>query len=373
MEDSKLNELLERYRTGKATPEDKAFLESWYLSHNQSSPFIMSDEERLKDVDKVWAILEKDLGFSQKNDLWYRIAVAASILIFLSIGSFFLLHQKKQVLLNNIAKNALAPGKNMATLTLANGKKVILGNTVNGKLASEAGVTISKTKNGELVYTAHAATAKDESQFNTLETSKGEQYQVVLPDGSHVWLNAASSLKYPVVFAGKERIVELSGEGYFEVAHNKAMPFKVISANQTIEVLGTHFNVMAYPDEKAIKTTLLEGSVKVSNRSGSKMLIPGQQSQVVGGSIDVVNNVDLEDVVAWKNGYFKFNENLECIMSKISRWYNVDVVYQGKPDPKLFFGGKISRTRDIAEVLKIMEYTGNVHFKIEGRRIIVMQ
>lgn len=165
--------------------------------------------------------------------------------------------------------------------------------------------------------------------------------------------------------------MQLKGEAYFEVAHNKNMPFKVQSHGQTVEVLGTHFDIMAYDDEKLIKTTLLEGSVKVSDHGKNRLLTPGEQAQVGERGIKITRDVDLEDVIAWKNGYFKFNENLEAIMNKIARWYDVKIVYESKPDPSYLFEGDLSRERDLSEILKIMEYTGKVHFAIDGRRIIV--
>ena len=240
MEDGELKDLLERYRTGKATPEDKAFLESWYLAHNQSAPFEIKDEERTGDLDEVWALIQPEAASSRSMNLWYRFAAAAVILVFISVGSYVLVHQKKQASTNLIVKNDIKPGKNQATLTLADGRKLVLGEAASGQLVREGGGTISKTKDGELIYTVHNIPGKGQknnTSFNKLETAKGEQYQVVLPDGSHVWLNAASSLKYPVVFSGKERLVELRGEAYFEVSHNKAMPFKEKTKQRVVEVL----------------------------------------------------------------------------------------------------------------------------------------
>jgi ferric-dicitrate binding protein FerR (iron transport regulator) len=375
MEDSELNELLERHRTGKSTPQDKAFLESWYLTHNQSSPFIMKEEDRASDVDQVWTHIQPDQIYPKKINSWYPIAAAAAVLIFISVGSYFWLHKKNKASINTIAKNDITPGKNQATLTLANGKKLVLGDVVTGQLAREAGVIISKTRNGELIYTARTVTGKGllSTAFNELETSRGQQYQVVLPDGSHVWLNAASSLKYPVVFGGKERLVELKGEAYFEVSHNKAMPFKVKTPQQVVEVLGTHFNVDAYSDEKATATTLMEGSVKVTAVANHKNIVikPGQQSTVSASGVNV-QQVDTDEAIAWKNGYFQLNdENLESIMRKVSRWYNVDVEYIDNAPQSLVFSGTVSKYKNVSQVIKILELTNEVHFKIDGNRIIV--
>lgn len=375
MEESKLKELLERYRAGESTPEDMAFLESWYLSHNQDSNYLMKDEERIEDVDSVWALIQPDQVSLKKINLWYRVAAAAVILIFFSIGGYFFVDHKNQVQINTIVKKDILPGANKATLTLADGKKIILGDAITGQLANQAGVTVAKTPKGELVYTVRAVNKKAlrPSQFNELETSRGEQYQVVLPDGSHVWLNAASSLKYPVAFGGKERVVELTGEAYFEVAHNRAMPFKVKTQVQEVEVLGTHFNVNAYTDEKATSTTLMEGSVKVTSVADHKNTIikPGQESVINGFEIRV-REVDTDEAIAWKNGYFLFNnENLGSIMRKISRWYNVDVEYEkGAPISKVF-SGTVSKYKNVSEVIRTLELTNEVHFKIDNNKIIV--
>jgi len=375
MKESQLKEILERYRAGEATPEDLAFLESWYLSHNASSSFLMRDEERTADVDLIWTLIQLDQISSKKISLWYRVAAAAVVLIFVSVGGYFLIRQKNLVPANVVAKSDVGPGVNKATLILADGKKLTLGDAATGQLANQAGVTITKTTKGELVYTVRAANNKAQStkQFNELETSRGEQYQVVLPDGSHVWLNAASSLKYPVVFSGKERVVELTGEAYFEVAHNKAMPFKVKTQQQEVEVLGTHFNVNAYNDENTTATTLMEGSVKVTSVAHHKNILikPGQQSTVNSKGMQV-QQVDTDEAIAWKNGYFLFNnESLESIMRKISRWYNVEVVYKSDAPRSMVFSGTVSKYKNVSQVLKTLELTNSVHFRIDNSKITV--
>lgn len=374
MEDKELNELWERFRSGLATPEDEAFLENWYLEHNQPAPFQITDKERAEDVDHVWNEIQKKQS-SKKLNGRYRLAAAAAILLFVFTGTYFLLHRKAQDAAPRISKTDVKPGRNQATLTLASGKKIVLNSTLSGQLANEAGVSISKNAKGELIYTAHTSGSIKQSagRINTLTTSKGEQYQVILPDGSHVWLNAASMLKYPVAFTGNERIVELSGEAYFEVAHNKAMPFKVKTRQQQVEVLGTHFNINAYADEKTTATTLLEGSVKVTTASrNQKMIIkPGEQS-TVNGDVMYVQEVDTDEAVAWKNGYFLFNdENLAGIMKKVSRWYNVEVEYENAGLQSLVFSGTVSKYQNVSQVIKTLELTNAVHFKVLDNRIVV--
>jgi transmembrane sensor len=366
-----LQELADKWLKGTITDAEKKILDAWYnLETGEPIAWTGEDETEAELQARMLAnITQNRIPVLRKRN--WQLPAAAILVISLSIAAYFTLHTKQTSQPKTIAA-VIHPGGNNAVLILSNGKKVMLSQASNGVVAQQTGMTITKTTNGQLVYHSANTNANDASiAYNTIQTPIGGQYQVILPDGSHVWLDAASSLRYPVKFSGNERKVELTGEAYFEVAHNKAMPFKVTSADQTITVLGTHFNIMAYSDEKAIKTTLLEGSVKVTNKTSSKTLIPGQQSQVADGNIKIANNIDLEDVTAWKDGYFKFGESLDVVMNKIARWYNVDVVYQGKPDPALAFGGKISRSRDLADVLSIMETTGKVHFKIEGRRVIV--
>jgi ferric-dicitrate binding protein FerR (iron transport regulator) len=374
MEESELKEILERYRAGKSTPEDMAFLESWYLSHNKTSPYQINDEERVEDMDSVWSFIQPQQVSSRVN-LWYRVSAAAAILIFFSIGSYFLIKHNNQSATNTIVENDAPPGTNKATLILADGKRLILGDAASGQLANQAGVIITKTSKGELVYTIGATNSKAQSakQFNELETARGEQYQVVLPDGSHVWLNAASSLKYPVAFSGNERVVELTGEAYFEVAHNKAMPFKVKTLQQEVEVLGTHFNVSAYSDEKLTATTLMQGSVRVTSAADHKNTIikPGQQS-VISATVMQLREVDTDEAIAWKNGYFEFNdENLESIMRKVSRWYNVEVVYRNDAARSMVFSGTVSKYKNVSQVIRILELTNAVHFKIDKNKIVI--
>ncbi len=262
-------------------------------------------------------------------------------------------------------------------LTLADGTKINLDKAENGEIAHQAGWTISKKEGSQLVYslvTPGEQPSRGNSLFNVIETPRGGEYQVILPDGTRVWLNAASSLRYPAVFAGSERRVELRGEAYFEVAHNSKMPFRIKSNHQLVEVLGTHFNISSYADDKIIKTTLLEGSVAVSvgNDIASQNLKPGQQA-VVGhtGSSIRIKNVDVEESIAWKNGYFLFNdESIESIMRKVARWYDVDVEYTGKI-PSVGFNGTVLKSKNISGVLKILELTKAVHFKVKGRRVMV--
>ncbi|ARS40421.1 hypothetical protein CA265_12435 [Sphingobacteriaceae bacterium GW460-11-11-14-LB5] len=382
--DEHLLEIMTRFKNGKATPAEIQEIELWYENQSSNEGYTdhMSADERSETERKMLLRISDSIKSESTPAIklypnqWLKtFAIAAAML--LVIGALFYFKSGVQKTDQNnlvVAKaNDVAPGSNKAILTLANGKKISLAGLTNGQIASQTGIRISKTANGQLVYEATATTASKglKPEFNTIEVPVGGQWQVILPDHSKVWLNALSSITYPIHFIGNEREVKISGEAYFEVAHNAKMPFKVHAGSQVVEVLGTHFNVMAYAEDKVIKTTLLEGSVKISEGKVSKLLVPGEQAQVNAGKITVTNDIDMEDVVAWKNGYFKFDDNLETIMTKVAKWYDVDVVYQTKPDPNNVYAGKVSRAKNISSLLKIIEFNGDVHFKIEGRRVIV--
>ncbi len=331
---------------------------------------------------QAWTDLHTQLVLLKKHkfrtSLW--IAAAASIVLILSIGLYFYGTQNGHPVIRGSiqgfnAKNDIPAGKTGATLTLGNGKKIILSDAVKGQLASETGVNITKTADGQVVYTVTKHQSLQSSgpiEYNTLGTTKGQQYQVILPDGTKCWLNAATTLKYPSTFAHlSQRRVELNGEAYFEVAKvfksSERIPFIVVTKKQRVEVLGTHFNINSYPDEPDTKTTLLEGSVLIN---GTALLKPGEQAADLGKTIKITR-ADTELALAWKNNKFMFRKyKIQDIMRMVARWYNVDVVYVGEiPDDLL--GGSVSRFDNISKVLNILELTGNVHFKIEGRRITV--
>ena len=312
-------------------------------------------------------------------NVYVRYASIAAAIAFIVIGAYFFRSSfsGQGVQSTQIASADIPPGKTGATLTLANGQKILINDALTGDIASQSGVKISKNKNGQLIYElSDQETGKIE--YNTLRTTRGEQMQVRLPDGSLVFLNAASSLKYPTTFAkAKQRRVGLTGEGYFEISKNRAQPFVVSTSKQQVEVLGTHFNINAYEDEKAVMTTLLEGSVRVAPvqadgaiGSVTTVLKPGEQSVLDEKGIQVAD-VDLDKAVAWQKGYFRFyDEDISTIMRKVSRWYNIEVAYAGAL-PENAFNARITKYTSIKEVLRKLEKTGDVHFKIEGRKVIV--
>jgi transmembrane sensor len=318
---------------------------------------------------------ERSNLFTINRNRWLQIA--AAFLLLITGGVLYILLQKDvQVTKNNIAKvqpAKILPGSNKAYLTMGNGKVIYLSNATNGVLAKTNTGNVLKPHNGQIVYKASTAAADQTITYNTLTTPKGGEYQVVLPDGTKVWLNAASSLSYPTAFTGNERHVKLTGEAYFEVAKNKAKPFFVTINDVQVRVLGTHFNIEAYSDDSEIKATLLEGSVQVTKNQSQSMLKPGQQAVINNNSNNItVADANIDDVMAWKNGYFIFDhDNITGIMKKVSRWYDVDIEYNGNYDDQKF-GGTFYRSKSIAELLQHLEKVGKVHFTITGRRIIVM-
>ncbi|MDR6940193.1 FecR family protein [Mucilaginibacter pocheonensis] len=374
-------QILTKYRLGNATQEEIKFLESYYNLFDLNDDLITDENEadylHLKDAIKA-NVDERIAQYTKKpvtipsGSGWIRYAVAASILLFLSVGTYFFVRDTHKA--NNSAANTykgIVPGTNKATLTLANGTTISLDDATNGQIAKQAGVKITKTADGQIVYQADA-TMREQAVQNTVTTPKGGQYKIILPDGTNVWLNAASSITYPTVFKGIERQVTLSGEGYFEVTKNKAMPFRVKSALQTIEVLGTHFNINAYADEALVKTTLLEGSVKVTSATNSILIVPGEQAVINrAGNGDITKQqVNLDKEVAWKNGVFSFaNEDIRGVMRQVSRWYNIDVVYEGDMPTEKFFG-EISRSSNLTDVFRILELN-NMRFAVQGKTVKV--
>ena len=303
--------------------------------------------------------------------LWLKIAAVAAALAIVCTAVYFFSYKPEQVpVAVTVAVQDVKPGDFGATLTLANGKKISLANASKGEIGRELGIVITKSGDGRLVYEINE-NVSDPNASNTLSTAKGETYQVRLPDGSLVYLNAASSLTYtPSLIENGKRVVKLTGEGYFEVEKDKQHPFVVKTDRQEVEVLGTHFNISSYPDDEAEKTTLLEGSVKLSAAGSSKVLKPGQQAKLLDGKIQI-NETDPDLAVAWKNNEFVVeSERIETIMKMIARWYNVEVIYVGEKTRQRF-SGSVSRFDKMSKVLEIVESTGEAHFKIQGRTVYV--
>lgn len=305
---------------------------------------------------------------------WWNYAAAAVLLFF--VAGYFLLNnttlnitKKSPPIAEQPVKKDIPAGRQGAILTLSNGQRIILDSAGNGELTRDAGVRVIR-KDGQLSYGGHT----DEILYNQVVTPRGRKWQLTLSDGTKVWLNAASSVRYPISFVGKERIVEVSGETYFEVAPDKNRPFSInIAGKGKIEVLGTHFDVNAYYDEDAIRTTLLEGKVKVIRGGNSSLLSPGQQAVLGNGTDDikVINDANIDEVMAWRNGRFIFSDmDLKTIMRQLTRWYDVDVVYEGKV-PEIRVGGIIHNDVYLSTVMEFLGENG-VHYKVEGKKITII-
>jgi transmembrane sensor len=386
-----IKSLLRSYSDDTISQENFQLLVSYFrLSGN--------DEEILTAMDEIWHNLdEKEILYAEevKNDIYERLIektagkkyvkirklkpwyhyVAAAMLLFAGTATFYLINSSSNNTISKRYKNNIKPGFEQATLTLANGNVINLGKLANQPVIHEHGVNIQRAADGVLLYSFKptGGSSNTNTTENIIRTPRGGQFQVILSDGSHVWLNTASSLTFPVKFSSTHRIVKLTGEAYFEVAKNTKSPFSVITSNQEVKVLGTHFNINAYADEPEIRTTLLEGKVNVITPSKSIIIKPGEQAVTIKGNIST-KPADMEEIMAWKNGLFLYNQqNLEAIMRQVSRWYNVDVVFEDEDIKSQLFSGALSRFKNISEILEVLETTGSVHFKIEGRRVTVMQ
>ncbi|WP_410219810.1 FecR family protein [Pedobacter sp.] len=371
----------------KQSAENEAFfkeIEKVWLLSGQSTILASIDQnraalklqKRLSEIPQDKTTKKAKLRFT-KLTRW----AAAAIIIAVATTAYF--YNTGGILGRKIrpyASDAL-PGSNKAVLVLANGRKVSLTDINNGDVLKEAGLSITKTSDGQLVYTVSDIAADKgnnsnlNNALNTIETPKGGMWEVKLPDGSSVWLNAASSLTYPLSFSkGQKRMVELKGEAYFEVKEDKLHPFVVKTVKQEVEVLGTHFNINAYTDETTVKTTLLEGSVKVASYQAEhepEILKPGEQSILTAKGFDI-KQVDVDEAIDWKNGYFMFNnEKQESIMRKIARWYNVQVEYANPSAKEVTYYGSISRFENVSKVLRKFEQTGEVRFEINNNKITV--
>ncbi len=365
-------DLLEKYHKGEISESERALVETWYLQY-KPEPANVDFKQLEKDQAKSLNDLLTEISPAPVRRLWPRIAAVASVVI--AGAALFITHathpKVKQVAAVKSNTHEIAPGSNKAILTLANGEKIFLSQTQNGKIANQGNILIKKTGSGQIVYSS----LKNGVQllanlYNIATTPRGGQYTFTLADGTKVWLNAASSIKFPVAFDGNERRVELSGEAYFEVAHNAAKPFRVVTGKQVVEVLGTHFDINAYADEADVRTTLLEGSVKVSSAGKTNILKPGQQSQLKDGAIDITD-VDTEEAIAWKNGLFYFKDaDIKTVMRQMARWYDADISYEDNL-PERQFSGEISKNINASQLLDILSFK-KIHFKIEGKKIIIM-
>jgi len=386
---NRISYLLEAYSSRKATREEEQELFAWLekgkdrpvkkhveelVAHYNSNELVPSvDWEHLyqKIIEQKNA---RDIQSAGRPIAWTRWAAAAAVLLLLGAGYFFASYKvpPKLAAIQQPKKNDIAPPNTVnAVLTLNNGQKIILDSTGNGILAIQGAVNVIKTADGQIAYQG----TSNDKEYNTLNNPRGSKViSLVLADSSRVWLNAASSLRYPTAFTGNERKVEVTGEAYFEVTHNEAMPFVVSNEKTTVRVLGTRFNVNAYDDESSVNVTLLQGSVSLTtiNKKQPTIVRPGEQARIdESGRVELSDKVDLEEVMAWKNGLFSYKSaDIGAIMRQISRWYNVDVVFE-KPVHEKFYA-EAPRNTSVSVLLKMLEATKAVHFKIGEKTISVM-
>ena len=390
MEQSRIDYLLKLYADNVSTKKEVEELFS-LLKREESQAYLKkiivdssNENEPVKvlhpEWEGIWAKIQADIVKVDKKmltlGLFKKIAAAASLILTVGAGFFFIAHKKKAALPEIVAarekKNVIQPGGNKAVLTLADGSLIILDTIQNGYLTSQSNTKIIKLNTGLLSY-KKSAQNKGEVLYNTIATPRGGQYQVQLADGTNVWLNAASSLRFPTSFSGKERRVELKGEAYFEVAKNASMPFHVNANAMDVLVVGTHFNIMNYGDEAEIKTTLLEGKIDLTANGITKKLKPGKQAVVNRATNNIALGVaNIDQAMAWKNGEFRFKETpLKELMRQIGRWYDVDVEYQSNSTDQAFTAS-LPRMQSVSAMLQLLALTGTVHFKIDNRKIIVL-
>lgn len=381
MDNSLFHILAEKYLDGTASEKERRLVEGYYDLLSAGKLSGISEEMKSKLRHEIYENIQAALTTAPVIPLHrrkaFRWSVAASVALLLATGAWFLFSKDRQRL--PIAENPEAPveiaaGSNKAILTLADDRQIVL-DSASGRITTEDGVTVMN-QDGQLAYSGTANAV----QYNTITVPRRGQYQLVLADGSKVWLDAESSLRYPTSFTGNDRIVELTGQGYFEVSPDPAKPFHVKTTLQDVTVLGTHFNINSYATEDAVRTTLLEGRVRIQSIVGSGesrvdgqqsiVLKPGQQAVLGQGALRLVQGADLEQVMAWKNGQFSFKHtSLEAIMNQVMRWYDVEVVYEGKQAISL--SGYVDRNVPLSQTLKLLESNG-VRLRQEGRKIIMM-
>lgn len=367
--------LLKKYLENKCTPGEAKIVESWYKElADKKHPVSESDVDAVEQ--DLWLGTREKAGLRPANRyrLFSKLTIAASILL----GCFLFYNKeapKKEKALNQVVKSnpkEILPGGNKAVLILPDGSKIDLSGPLNNQKASQNNISAIDAKEGRITYSVAKQPTK--VTYHTISIPRGGQYNILLSDGTRIFLNSESSITFPTAFLGNERMVSLTGEAYFEVAHDKNKPFTVKSNGQSVSVLGTHFNINSYDNEPSVKTTLLEGSVRVEGNGQNVLLKPGEQSSLgsIGSSKKIIiRKVDTDEVVAWKNGIFEFHDaTIKEVMKITSRWYDVDVSFPQNP-PNIRISGKISRTVNFSGLVKLLEFEG-VRFRIEGRKVEIL-
>lgn len=386
MDDNRLLTLLEKYKEGQLSAEEEAELDRWYTLRQQ--PLKADEEKQLSTsvlIESMLMELQQRLpsaGLANRQRKWYekRWAAAAAVVLVAGIAGYLILNTASApVLLTSrpAAAKDILPGRNSPVLTLADGSTIVLGNSGSDSILQQGQVQLIKYADGHLGYLP-SDVVPDQVVYNTISTPKGAQYKMTLPDGTIAWLNSASSIHYPTAFIGADRNVTITGEVYFEVlpyrnASGKFnMPFNVTVKGMQIAVLGTRFNVKAYDDEPVLKTTLVEGAVRLSHGTATVILRPGNQACLgVSGNFDIIANADTNSELAWMNGFFLFEKaNIKDIMRDIARWYDLEIAYSGSMEDE-FFTGRIANHEPLSKVIKKMQLTNSLHFKLEGRKLTV--
>jgi len=355
----KMEQLLQKYLSGTCTPDERLQVEHWYRQLDLQGGL---PSRKQMDIDLAEVRSRLPIHKERRPAFWYVAAAAVAAVLAVGIYMYRTSSERPGPEMGMAAislPDDLAPGGNRAILQLADGREIVLDERTDGTVAKDGQHAIQKHANGELVYQRDgAATESDKPVFNRLQTPRGGQYHLVLPDGTHVWLNAASTLTYAISGAAQERIVQLDGEAYFEVARDPNRPFRVASRGQVVEVLGTHFNVNSYLDEPLVRTTLVEGAVKVigSANQQSVVLSPGEQARWTEGKPLSIGKADIAQVVAWKDGKFNFNSSdVATVMRELSRWYDVDIVFEGEK-PRITLSGEVYRNTNASNVLDILAF-----------------
>lgn len=402
MKNTNLQEIFARYLSGEASPKEVRFLLQQFGKKENETELkaairrqLEAGHEMPEPIEKSWESVLQDtyqaikVQISHKNQIeddvktlhqihirrWWRYSIAAAMAVLVASSVFIFFNHKKgssvQTRTEIVQRRDIAPGGNKAILTLSNGTSIGLDSTKNGVIFLQGNTKVVKQNNGLLSFNNVGSGKATRTLYNTITTPRGGQYEVVLSDGTKVWLNAASSIRFPNEFTGNVREVRVTGEAYFEVTDNTQMPFKVLVNDMTVQVLGTHFNVMAYKDEPVAKITLLNGAVKVTDGDKNVLLNPGEQAQVnLKGQLTKVENVDLQGTIAWKNNQFWFNgDDIQTVMRELSRWYNVNVIIKG--DIPQHFGGDISRNIYVSKVFEALQATSHLQYKIQDSTIIV--
>lgn len=380
-----LEQLAKKVLAGKASDEEKLFMEEYYNAFENHldarSELSEADIILLQQVIKEnihSRIAHNSMPVRRSFFMQWRKVAAAAIFVIVSAAVLVIVNKQKRgsAIVQESAKpvEPILPGSNKAILTLNDGTVILLDEAKTGTLAQQGEIAVSKTDDGKIIY---SATTQNQPvtrvNYNTIATPKGGQYQVILPDGTKVWLNAASSIYFPTSFKEKQRTVSITGEVYFEVAHNPKQPFIVSAGKTSVQVLGTHFNIMAYGNEDVIKTTLVEGLVKISDNGRTATLHPGEQLQLNENQFKVVQQADVEAELAWKNGLFYFKDaGIQTIMKQAERWYNISVKYEGEI-PEKQFNGKVSRNVKLSELMEIFSFYDDMNYTIEGNTVIIKE